>query len=303
VATTGRRALLRLGVRAATVAAASAVAPMMLRSAARPVPPASVTAAMAPPVAVPADAVTTPPAPRPPAATPLGTMAASTPPASATTVSLQPASAFAPGARTIARVATAGPHVALTVDDGWSRRAEIMRLLAELHVPATFFLTAQAVARDEAFVASAVANGFEVGNHSTTHRNLAMLSGTDIEAELSGMERLYERAVGAGRPMRFFRAPFGTLSEAVLDAADARSYRTIQWDVSTVDWTTTDTAGITRSVVANARPGSIILSHFNARCLEAFPAIVAGVRARGIEFVPLAQLVADVPVPRPAIAR
>ncbi len=193
----------------------------------------------------------------------------------------------------ISRVSTRKPLVTLTVDDGWSRRSEIMQTLLDLGVPAVFFLTAQAVARDEGFLRAAVGNGFEIGNHTTTHRNLSSLSRVGIESELSGMDQLYRRAAGAQVPMRFFRAPYGALSTDVLDASNARAYRAIQWDVSTLDWTGLDTSGIARSVTSNARPGSIILSHFNARCLEALPGIIAGVRAKGLDFAPLSALVAE----------
>lgn len=206
--------------------------------------------------------------------------------------SVQPLPTRSTSERAISRVATARPIVALTVDDGWAKRNEIMRLLVDRGVPAVFFLTARAVSGDDAFLQAAVAAGFEIGNHTTTHRNLSALRPAEIEVELDGMVQTYRRAMPSGPPMRFFRAPYGALSGSVLDASEGRQYRTIQWDVSTKDWTDLDTDGITRSVVVAARPGSVILSHFNARCLAALPQIIAGVRANGLEFVALDALLA-----------
>lgn len=298
----GRREILRLGARVGAAGAFVSV-PLLLR---RGTYPAHASVGTALPQTT-AEAVTTPAsrsavplspllttATEPAPAAPFEAMPKATPPSPPVQAQQHPV--WDASGRAIVHVSTTRPLVALTVDDGWSRRTEIMQLLLDQQVPAVFFLTAQAVARDEAFLRTAVREGFEIGNHTTTHHNLSALSRTDVESELSGMDRLFEHAVGSQPPMRFFRAPYGALSKNVLDAADARAYRAIQWDVSTRDWTNLDTEGIARSVVSAARPGSIVLSHFNVRCLNALPRLIAGVRANGLEFVPLSTLIADVAI-------
>lgn len=195
--------------------------------------------------------------------------------------------------RVIRRVATARPHVALTIDDGWSHRTEILQLLVDRQVPAVFFLTAKAVSRDTPFMRNAVAKGFEIGNHTTSHPDLSNLSTAEIAAELAGLSQLYATAVGADPPIRFFRAPYGALSSPVLEAAAESRYQVIQWDVTIRNQADLEIPELAQSVIDRARPGSIILGHFTARCAAVLPQIIAGVRANGLEFVALDTLLRE----------
>jgi peptidoglycan/xylan/chitin deacetylase (PgdA/CDA1 family) len=71
--------------------------------------------------------------------------------------------------RCLYSVATREQAVALTLDDGPDRAhtPEILRLLHEYGARATFFLISERVPCSEEIVASAVAQGNEIGNHLT----------------------------------------------------------------------------------------------------------------------------------------
>jgi hypothetical protein len=70
----------------------------------------------------------------------------------------------------------------------------------------------------------------------------------------------------------------------------------IQWDVSSGDPTASQSAaGITQNVLEGVRPGSIVLFHANGRGWHteaALPDIIAGLKARGYEFVTVTELLA-----------
>src|SRR6185369_17565517 len=64
----------------------------------------------------------------------------------------------------------------------------------------------------------------------------------------------------------------------------------------------TTAAGMIRTVLRGARPGSIIVFHINgrgAKTAEALPVIVRELRARGLKLVHLSELLAESPLPIP----
>jgi hypothetical protein len=60
--------------------------------------------------------------------------------------------------------------------------------------------------------------------------------------------------------------------------------------VDTGDWTGAPPAEIARRAIAGARPGSIICMHTEWTTQEAIPAMVKGLRAKGLEPVGLDEL-------------
>jgi peptidoglycan/xylan/chitin deacetylase (PgdA/CDA1 family) len=68
------------------------------------------------------------------------------------------------------------------------------------------------------------------------------------------------------------------------------------WDIDTIDWRPEAEGGPTaafmvKKVLDNARGGSIVLMHLGGfNTYEALPAMVAGLKARGLELVTLADM-------------
>ena len=72
---------------------------------------------------------------------------------------------------------------------------------------------------------------------------------------------------------------------------------TIMWDIDSVDWRPEADGGpsakaMAAQIVSNAQGGSIVLMHLGGyNTLEALPRIVAGLQARGFQFVKVSALV------------
>ena len=92
----------------------------------------------------------------------------------------------------------------------------------------------------------------------------------------------------------YFRPPYGGWNKSVLKVAGSLGYsRIIMWDVDTGDWTGEAPAVVAQHAIHDAKPGSIILMHTDWNAEKAVPAIVRGLRARGLEPVTLGQLFRD----------
>lgn len=196
----------------------------------------------------------------------------------------------------VPRVATKQPVVALTFDDGPAPDVrELLDVLAAKHVRATFFLIGAQMAEDPEDARRIVAAGHQVGNHSWSHDRMWFKSPRFVAREIESTDRQIRQA-GYRGPI-VFRAPFGKKLIA-LPCYLARHHRVnVMWDVAPdSDSVDHPTDRIVADVLAHARPGSIILLHPMYRNRAATRAAVApiidGLRARGLNFVTVDQLLA-----------
>lgn len=199
------------------------------------------------------------------------------------------------------RVETNQPIVALTFDDGPTpgHTQAILRELDALRVQATFYLNGDAMARNPALAAQIVRAGHQLGNHSKTHSRMVFMSPGAIRNELAFTDRLIREAGYLGEID--FRPPYGKKLFVLPWVLRQRGTRTVTWDIEPESGLgpRPPASDIVHNVLAQARPGSIILLHvmFDSRAtsLEAVPGIVEGLRERGFRFVTVSELLAAKP--------
>jgi peptidoglycan-N-acetylglucosamine deacetylase len=185
--------------------------------------------------------------------------------------------------------------VALTFDDGPSPEytPRILATLRRLQVRATFFVIGYLAQEYPAIVRHEAKLRMEVGNHSYNHPEVPPFDELPprlIQDEISFAANILT-TIGI-RP-RLFRPPGGSFSSTVVHTAAALGERIVLWSVDPVDWKPGISARqIVRNVLFAVRPGSIVILHDGggdrSATLAALPAIVRGIRARGLRLVTLA---------------
>jgi peptidoglycan/xylan/chitin deacetylase (PgdA/CDA1 family) len=187
------------------------------------------------------------------------------------------------------------PFVGLTIDDGWSSRDQVLAILQQRRVKLSLFLAGRCIAGDQRFVARAINAGCEVANHTMDHYDLTSKSAAYIQDDLQQFENIVKAMVPGATTVPFMRPSGGALNQTVIDASAALGYRPILWNASSGDGATSTTpAQMVTNVLAGAKPGAIILMHFGDRAITALPAIVDGIRAKGLEPVTLTKLFENV---------
>ena len=162
------------------------------------------------------------------------------------------------------RVDTQEKQVAISFDAAWGadKTEEILSVLEEYEVGATFFLVGFWVDKYPEMVQKIDEAGFEIGSHSNTHPDMANLSSENIAKELDiSVEKI--KAI-TGKDVTVFRPPYGSYSNDLINACSSRGLIAVQWDVDSLDWKGLSATDVTTRVMNNVQNGSIILMHNNA---------------------------------------
>ncbi|MEV6359043.1 polysaccharide deacetylase family protein [Nocardia asteroides] len=189
------------------------------------------------------------------------------------------------------RVETDQKRVALTFDDGPTERTpEVLRMLAELRVPATFYLVGGELAAHPEYGAAIAAAGHEIGNHSYSHRRMVLISGDTVRSEIERTDAEIRRT-GYQGPITF-RPPYGKKLWSLPSYLAEHDRTTVTWDVEPDSAGGAGREAIVADTLAQTRPGSIILLHVmhGSESAAAVPEIVRGLRAQGYEFTTVSDL-------------
>ncbi len=192
--------------------------------------------------------------------------------------------------------------VAITIDDGTGSALmnRTLDYLKEHNVQATLFPMGSWVEREPEAWRRAVDEGHELGNHTYSHAFLTTISEERIREELNRWEEAVEEALGYSYETLFFRPPGmdgftsqGSRRQQFMDIIAEKGMFTILWDVELVYALRNEAytpERITRHVLDNARGGSIVLLHFTESDIAALPAILTGLKDRGLEPCSLSEL-------------
>jgi peptidoglycan/xylan/chitin deacetylase (PgdA/CDA1 family) len=171
--------------------------------------------------------------------------------------------------------------VRLTFDDGPGAYTEqILDILDRYNVHATFYVIGRNVERYPSTMKRIAREGHAIGNHSYTHADLAKLSRDGVVRELSNTQDAVRNACGVTPTL--FRPPYGSLNSTVRSVAASLGMSVNLWSVDPQDWAQPGSSVITRRVLSNDHPGSVVLLHIlHQQTVTALPSIIEGIRQQG----------------------
>ena len=199
-------------------------------------------------------------------------------------------------------VAMTGPAseraVALTFDDGPhpTYTQQILRVLTDRGVPATFFLLGRNVAAYPRIAGEIAAAGHVVGAHTYSHPVGLRWGLLRFGREILRTHRLIARTTG--QAPRLFRPPHGHYDPLLFAGLRiTMGYTVVLWSVAAKDWRGDGAAEIAARVVAAAGPGTIVCLHDGAgdtgegavedrtQTVAALPLIIDRLAGDGYRFV------------------
>ena len=182
--------------------------------------------------------------------------------------------------------------LSISFDAAWGNEdtQELIDILAQYNVKATFFVVGEWVDKYPESVKALHDAGHEVMNHSNDHAHMTQLSKEEIVADVEACNDKIEAVTGV-RPT-LIRPPYGEYDDNVITAIRSMGMEPIQWDVDSLDWKNLSASEITQRVVNKVQPGSIVLFHNAAlHTPEALPGIIEALLQEGYTFVPISQII------------
>ena len=199
-----------------------------------------------------------------------------------------------------------GHKLVLTFDDGPSAEwtPQILDILEKYKIPGSFFVVGLQVEKNIPILQRINRDGFEIGNHTFTHSNIAKMSAQRAELEMKLTRLLIESITG--RSTILFRAPYNADSEphtyeelAPIERSRKENYITIGESDDPEDWQpgiTADTIVARVIYLTESRNASIILLHdaggdTRQATIDALPRIIDYFTKKGrYEFTTIAKL-------------
>ncbi|ATW25103.1 polysaccharide deacetylase family protein [Candidatus Formimonas warabiya] len=193
------------------------------------------------------------------------------------------------------RVDTSEKVVALTFDDGPTDKTdEILSILNDLNIKATFFVIGSDLEKNMSQGKRIVAAGHELGNHTYSHNRMVLKSYNYVRGEIEKTDQLIKEA-GYDREI-VFRPPNGKKLFVLPYYLKQHNRKTIMWDIEPDSYpdVADSSEKITKHVLENTKPGSIILLHvmYDSRreSMKSIRGIVLGLRRQGYSFKTVSEL-------------
>lgn len=151
--------------------------------------------------------------------------------------------------------------VAFLINVSWGTEyiPEILNILKENTIKATFFIEGKWAKDNAELVKMIDEQGHVIGNHAYNHPDMVRLSNQNIVEQISQTNEIIEAIVG--ETPKWFAPPGGSFNDQVVQAAHHLKMETILWTVDTIDWKNPSVSVMINRVNSKIHPGATILMH------------------------------------------
>lgn len=184
--------------------------------------------------------------------------------------------------------------IALTFDDGPhpKKTRKIIEVLEKYGVTATFFVVGVNVKNYSEGMKEIIDRGYEIGNHTFSHKVLKNSDASCLEKEVISTENEIKRL--GGEVSNLIRPPCGVYDDSLLDFSRKNGYKIVLWNIDTKDWEHASKRDIAKMVESKVKGGDIILFHDyisgKSNTAEALDIIIPRLLDLGYEFVSVSEL-------------
>lgn len=175
------------------------------------------------------------------------------------------------------------------VDWGEEILPDLLEVLKEEKVTATFFISGKFAKKFPQLVANIAENGHEIGNHGYSHPHPDKLSVEQNMKEITDTEKVFQEI--KINSAKIFAPPYGEHGQSVLKAADSLGYKTIMWTLDTIDWQDPTPEVILNRILPKVDHGSLILMHPKSCTLQALPGLIKSLRDQDYQFKKVTEII------------
>lgn len=193
------------------------------------------------------------------------------------------------------------PMVALLINVAWGNEyiPEILKVLKNSGVKATFFFDGSWVKKNPDFAKTIKQAGHEIGNHAFSHPDLNQRSKSETIRELKKTNNIIKRTLGI-KP-EWFAPPSGSYNKTTVEIADQLGMETILWTVDTVDWRKPIASEMVRRVVSKVKNGTMILMHPTKPVAKGLKTMLSGIKKKGYQVGSVSELMDEERIDVPSV--
>jgi peptidoglycan/xylan/chitin deacetylase (PgdA/CDA1 family) len=158
-------------------------------------------------------------------------------------------------------LATSEKKVLLTFDDGPHNpnTTKILEVLKKHDAKALFCVIGKNMDGNETILQQIINEGHQLANHSYSHAFwFDIWSTKKVTEDLEACQQLIERYEPQSR---LFRPPYGVTNPNIAKALKTLKLQSIGWNIRSYDTSTNDIEKIKQRILAQLKPGAIILLH------------------------------------------
>ena len=176
-------------------------------------------------------------------------------------------------------------EIAFAINVAWGTEyiPQMLEVLEQEKVKATFFLVGNWVEKFPELVVEIKEAGHVLGNHGYRHRHPKKLSEEELIKLIKKNEELIMNT--AQYQTKLFAPPYGEVDDRIVKLAYKIDYKTIMWTVDTIDWQRPDAKVIINRVVPKAENGAIVLMHPTRGTTEALAEMITRLKNKGYQIV------------------
>jgi peptidoglycan/xylan/chitin deacetylase (PgdA/CDA1 family) len=188
-------------------------------------------------------------------------------------------------------------EIAISFDDGpvSNYTTEILQLLKQDNIKATFFCIGNRIAGNENIVKKIKDDGHIIGNHSYSHHFwFDIFSSEKMLDDLKKMDQETERVTGI--VPKLFRPPYGVTNPNLKKAIIKGNYIPVGWSVRSMDTVIRDEKKLLDKINRSLKPGAVFLFHDTSKTtVNILPEFIREVKKKGYNIIPLDKLLHLVP--------
>ncbi|RKD27734.1 Peptidoglycan/xylan/chitin deacetylase, PgdA/CDA1 family [Caminicella sporogenes DSM 14501] len=167
------------------------------------------------------------------------------------------------------------------VDWGTENIPKMLDIFEKYNIKITFFVSGRWAKNNPDMLKLIYQKGHEIGNHGYAHK---MHSKLDFDGNYKEIKKTHDIVKNIlGIDMKYFAPPAGDFSDITLKAADSLGYKTILWNIDTIDWRKDSTREkIIHRVLKKPLNASIVLMHPKEETIKALEEIIKSIKSKDI---------------------
>ncbi|MGF7047874.1 peptidoglycan/xylan/chitin deacetylase (PgdA/CDA1 family) [Paenibacillus sp. DS2015] len=174
-------------------------------------------------------------------------------------------------------------YVALTFDDGPSQYTkEIVDILVEHEVAATFLFIGNKVLRYPEEVSYTNQHDMSIGSHSWDHSEMTKNSDKENRENLTKANKALEQIIQA--PITIFRPPYGSINDRLANLVTKKQMKVLQWNRDPMDWNAKNPEEIMDYFHKSDPTGGLYLLHERKMTVEVLPEIIEYLKEQNLKF-------------------